>query len=131
MNHGIALVPHFTFRGSVSDPNRAAPEWVVFDFASYADSKVFPASARLDIQCDDEVAFTGDARLLSPEASGSEGSTAQFLTAQIPFAQFSKMGKAKKVTIKLGSKDFKLAPESIESLRAMSAYLPPPPDQGR
>jgi hypothetical protein len=33
LNHGIALVPHFTFKGDVHDPNRVAPDWAVFDFA--------------------------------------------------------------------------------------------------
>jgi hypothetical protein len=131
MNQGIALVPHFTFKGSVGNPSGVAPDWVVFDFASYADRKIFPTSARLDIRCDEVLVFSGGARLLSPEDSGSEGSPAQFLTAQIPFSQFSQIGKAKKVKIKLGSKNFDLSPEDIESLRAMSAYSPPPQEQSR
>jgi hypothetical protein len=131
LNHGIALVPHFTFKGNVNDANRVAPDWVVFDFASYADRKVFPASGRLDIRCDQIVVFSGTARLLLPQDSASDGSTAQFLTAQIPFAQFSKIGKASQVRIKLGSKNFDLAAEDIESLRAMSAYIPQPHDEAR
>jgi hypothetical protein len=131
MNHGIALVPHFTFKGNLRDSNRIAPDSVVFDFASYADRKVFPADAKLDIRCDEVVVFSGSARLLSPQDSASEGSTAQFLTAQIPFAQFSKMGKARQVRLKLGIKDFDLSPEDIDSLREMSAYLPQPQSETR
>jgi hypothetical protein len=131
MNHGIALVPHFTFKGNLRDSNRIAPDSVVFDFASYADRKVFPADAKLDIRCDEVVVFSGSARLLSPQDSASEGSTAQFLTAQIPFAQFSKMGKARQVRLKLEIKDFDLSPEDIDSLREMSAYLPQPQSETR
>jgi hypothetical protein len=131
LNHGIALVPHFTFKGNVHDANRVAPDWVVFDFASYADRKVFPASARLDIRCDQIVVFSGTARLLLPQDSGSDGNTAQFLTAQIPFAQFSKIGKASQVRINLGSRDFDLSSEDVGSLHAMSAYIPQPHDEAR
>lgn len=126
MNHGIALVPHFTFKGNVHDANRVAPDSVVFDFASYADRKTFPASARLDILGDGLAVFSGTATLLTPQDSGSEDSTAQFLTTQIPFAQFAKIGQAREVKLKLGSKDFVLSRKDIDDLRAMSDYIPHP-----
>jgi hypothetical protein len=129
MNHGIALVPHFTLKGNLRDANRSLPESVVFDFASYADSKVFPADARLDIRCDEVGVFSGSARLLTPQDSGSEGSTAQFLTAQIPVPQFSKMGTARQVKLKLGSKDFELSTEDVKALRTMSGYLSQPHEE--
>ena len=126
MNHGIALVPHFTFKGNVSDATRNPPDAVVFDFASYADAKVFPGNAMLNIRFDGTVVFSGSARLLTPQDSASEGSTAQFLTAQIPVAQFSKIGTARQVELKLGGKDFELSTEDVKALRTMSLYISQP-----
>lgn len=128
LNHGIAMVPHFTVHGNVHDSNSklGAPSVVVVDFASYADRKIFSEKAKLEIRCDGVTAFSGSALLLMPQDSGSEGSTAQFLEAQIPIQQFSKMGSSREVKIKLGGKAFALSPEDIDALRAMSAYAPLP-----
>jgi hypothetical protein len=128
LNHGIAMVPHFTVAGNVYDSNSklGVPSLVVVDFASYADRKIFPENATLEIRCDGVPAFSGNALLLTPQDSGSEGSTAQFLEAQIPIQQFAKMGSSREVKIKLGSKAFALSPEDINALRAMSAYAPLP-----
>ena len=133
MNHGIALVPHFTITGNARDTTSklVAPDWVGFDFASYADRKVFTGNSRLEIRGDDVLAFTGNARLLTAQDSGSEVSSAQFLTAQIPFQQFSKIANAEDVRIKLGTKEFQLSPEDVKSLRAMRAYVPQPHGEGR
>jgi hypothetical protein len=133
MNHGIALVPHFTITGNAQDTKSklVAPDWVGFDFASYADRKIFAGTPKLEIRCDDVLAFTGEARLLAAQDSGSDGSTAQFLTAQIPFQQFSKIANAQDVRIKLGSKQFQLSAEDVNSLRAMRAYVPQPHGEGR
>ena len=129
MNHGIALVPHFAFKGNARDATRRAPDSVVFDFASYADTKVFPGDAPLNIRFDGIVVFSGTARLLTPQDSASEGSTAQFLTAQIPAAQFSKIGTARQVELKLGGKDFELSTEDVKALRAMSLYISQPHEE--
>ena len=126
LNHGIALVPHFTFKGNVTDANRSLPDAVVFDFASYADAKVFSANVTLNIRCDEIVVFLGSARLLTPQDSAREGSTAQFLTVQIPVAQFSKIGTARQVGLKLGGKDFELSTEDVKALRTMSLYISQP-----
>src|SRR5882724_5367049 len=83
LNHGIAMVPHFTVAGNVHDSNSklGEPSLVVVDFASYADRKIFPENTKLEIRCDGVPAFSGDALLLTPQDSGSEGNTAQFLEA--------------------------------------------------
>jgi hypothetical protein len=128
LNHGIAMVPHFTVAGNVHDSNSkpGVPSPVVVDFASYADRKIFPENAKLEIRCDGVPAFSGSALLLTAQDSGSKGGTAQFLEAQIPIQQFAKMGSSREVKIKLGSKAFALSPEDINALRAMSDYAPLP-----
>ncbi len=103
LNHGIAMVPHFTVAGNVQDSN----------------SKLGVPSLAVPT-------FAGDALLLTPQDSGSEGNTAQFLEAQIPMPQFAKMGSSREVKIKLGSRAFELSPEDINALRAMSDYAPLP-----
>lgn len=133
LNHGIAMVPHFTVAGNVHDSNSklGVPSQVIVDFASYADRKLFSGNAKLEIRCDGVLAFSGNALLLTPQDSGSERSTAQFLETQIPLQQFAKMGRSREVKIKLGNKAFELSPEDISALRAMSDYAPLPHSSAR
>jgi len=128
LNHGIALVPYFTAKGDARDPNGkvAAPAFVVFDFASYADRRIFSSDSDLEIVCDGKTDYSGKAHLLSPQNS-SEGNNAQFLTAQIPFAQFAKMGEASSLKVKLDATQFDVSPEAIAALRRMAAHVLPPP----
>jgi hypothetical protein len=127
LNHGIALVPYFTAKGDARDPNGkvAAPAFVVFDFASYADRRIFSSDSDMEIICDGTTCFSGKAHLLSPD-SGSQGNNAQFLTAQIPFAQFARMGEASSLKVKLDATQFDVSPEAIAALRRMAAYVIPP-----
>jgi len=131
LKQGIALVPYFTAKGDARDPNGkvAAPAFVVFDFASYADRRVFSSDSHLEIVCDGKTDFSGKAHLLSPQNS-SEGNNAQFLTAQIPFAQFAKMGEASSLKVKLDATQFDVSPEAIAALRRMAAHVLPPPGTG-
>lgn len=130
---GIALVPYFTVKGDARGPvkHAAPPSAVVFDFASYADQKAFSADAKLEILCDGKSDFSGKARLLLPKASGSEGSNAQFLTAEIPFYQFFRMAEARHVTVKLDNQQYQLSPEAIAALKRIAGYVVPPVDDGR
>ncbi|HEX7720883.1 MAG TPA: hypothetical protein VF397_01910 [Pyrinomonadaceae bacterium] len=128
LKQGIALVPYFTAKGDARAPNGkvAAPAFVVFDFASYADRRIFSSDSDLEIVCDGKTDFSGKAHLLSPQNSNSEGNNAQFLTAQIPFAQFAKMGEASSLKLKLDATQFDVGPEAIAALRRMAAYVTPP-----
>jgi hypothetical protein len=127
INHGIALVPHFTVSGDArqSDIPTTAPEWVVFDFASYADADkpVFSDNAKLEIYCDDRLALNGIARLISGKPSAKDESVGQFLSVQISFKLFKRMAESGNVEIVLGPKRFELSPDDIKALRAMSAYV--------
>src|SRR5712664_2113131 len=79
---GLRWFPTSRFRATreTRTAKQPPPELVGFDFASYADRKIFTAHTKLEIRCDDKLIFGGDARLLSPADSASDGSTAQFLT---------------------------------------------------
>lgn len=127
LNHGIALVPHFTASGNARDPNAKviAPAFVVFDFASYADRRTFSSDSDLEIISDGQTDFSGKAHLLLPDSAGASNN-AQFLTAQIPFEQFAKMGAAHSLKVKLNAREFDLGPEAITALRRMAAYAMPP-----
>lgn len=130
MNHGIALVPHFTVPGDArrSDTATTAPESVVFDFASYADKPFFSDNAKLEIYCDDRLALNGIARLMSGKPSGDDQNVGQFLSVQISFKLFKRMGESRNVRIVLGPKRFDLLPDDIAALGAMSAYVHQPGD---
>ena len=130
MNHGIALVPHFTVAGDArrSDTATTAPESVIFDFASYADEPFFPDNAKLEIYCDDRLAANGIARLMSGKPSDNDQSVGQFLSVQVSFKLFKKMGESRNVRIVLGPKRFDLLPDDIAALGAMSAYVHQPGD---
>lgn len=128
LNHGIAMVPHFTLSGNARDPTSSLgkPSPVVVDFACYGDRRLFTGDVKLEIHADDATIFSGNARLLTPRDSGSESSTAQFLEASIPFAKFWQIGIAQVVKIDLGSMKFELTPQEINLLQEMCAYAPPP-----
>ena len=130
MNHGIALVPHFTVAGDArqSDTATTAPESVVFDFASYADKPFFSDNAKLEIYCDNRLALNGIARLMSGKPSDNDQSVGQFLSVQISFKLFKRMGESRNVRIVLGPKRFDLQPDDIAALGAMSAYVHQPGD---
>jgi hypothetical protein len=130
MNHGIALVPHFTVPGDArrSDTATTAPESVVFDFASYADKPFFSDNAKLEIYCDDRLALSGLARLISGKPSEKDQGAGQFLSVQISFKLFKRMGESRNVRIVLGAKRFDLLPDDIAALGAMSAYVHQPGD---
>jgi len=126
LNHGIAMVPHFTVHGNLKAASNklAPPEFVTVDFASYADKKVFPADAKLAIDADDTKIFSGRARLLSSADSGAgNDSLPQFLTAEIPFPKFLRMANARQARIRLGSRDFPLTSEALDSLNEMCGYV--------
>ncbi len=125
MKHGIALVPHFTVAGDArqSDTPTIAPDSVVFDFASYAEKPAFPDNAKMEIYCDDRLALSGFARLISGKPSDHDEAAAQFLSARISFKLFKRMAESRNVRLTLGPKRFELLPVDIRALRAMSAYV--------
>ncbi len=130
INHGVALVPHFTVPGDArkSDMTTPAPESVVFDFASYADTPVFSDNAKLEIYCDDRLALSGFAPLISGKPSEKDQGVGQFLSVHISFKLFKRMAESRNVRIVLGPKRFELLPEDITALGAMSAYVHRPGD---
>jgi hypothetical protein len=130
MNHGIALVPHFTVAGDArrSDTATTAPESVVFDFASYADKPFFSDNAKLEIYCDDRLALSGLARLISGKPSEKDQGAGQFLSVQLSFKLFKRMAESRNLRIVLGHKRFDLLPDDIAALGAMSAYVHQPGD---
>lgn len=127
LDHGIALAPHFTVPGKLDPSGKAPmPKAVTFDFASYAKRKIFSKSSPLIIQGDDKAIYLGSAELLIPDVAGPNADSApQFLRAEVPFEQFVTIANAHKVRIKLGPKEFQLAPEDVRALRGMAAYVAP------
>jgi hypothetical protein len=125
INHGIALVPYFTVSGDARQSGNPiiAPESVVLDFASYADKPVFSDNAKLEIYCDDRLALSGTAGLISGKPSDKNEGEGQFLSTQISFKLFKRMAESRNVKIVLGPKGFELLPEDIRALAAMSAYV--------
>ena len=49
----------------------------------------------------------------------------------MPVAQFSKIGTARQVELKLGGKDFELSTEDVKALCAMSLYISQPHEETR
>jgi len=132
LNNGIALVPHFTVRGNARASRvAAAPEFVSFEFASYADKKVFHGNPALVIDGDRQTIFATKAQLLvSENAPTSNDGAPQFLNAQMPFPEFLRVAEASKVRIQLGNKKFDLSPEDLAALREMTIYVKRPDKNG-
>jgi len=128
LNHGLAMVPFFTTKGDARPSAQAAvaPRLVGLDFASYADQKLFSSNAKLEVMCDGNHGVPTIAVLLSPKDSGSEGSNAQFLTAQIPFDEFVRMGEARKVRVRLNNREYELGADEIAALKRMADFVVQP-----
>ena len=128
INRGVALVPHFTVSGDARILGAAtpAPDFVVFDFASYADKPAFKQSPALEIYCDGKSALKGVAQLVPTAASGMDETVGQFLSVQVPFKLLQHMANSKRVGIVLGQKQFELLPDDIHALARMTAYIPAP-----
>lgn len=126
INRGIALVPHFTVSGDarIRGAATAAPDFVVFDFASYADKPVFKESPALEVYCDGKLALKGVAPLVPTGATGMDESVGQFLSVHVSFKLLQRMGDSKRVRIVLGPRQFELLPDDISALARMTAYIP-------
>lgn len=126
INRGVALVPHFNVTGDARNLGTAtpAPEFVVLDFASYADKPSFKESPRLEIYCDEALALKGTAQLVPSSESGIDETVGQFLTVRTSFKLFQRMATSKRVRILLGQKEFSLSPADINALARMTAYVP-------
>lgn len=126
MKRGMALVPHYTVRGDARMLGAATtpPDFVVFDFASYADKPLFQQSPPLEIYCDGRLALKGVASLVPTAESGFDETVGQFLSAQVSFKLLQRMADSKRVRIVLGQKQFELLPDDIKALARMTAFVP-------
>ena len=121
MDRGVVLVPHFTVPGDARTLGQAttAPDFVVFDFAAYADQPTFHDTPALEVYCDDRSVWKGEASLVP-----TTGTVGQFLSVHVSFKLFQRMANSKRVRIVLGSKQFELLPDDITALKQMTAYVP-------
>lgn len=126
IKRGVALVPHYTVPGDARILGAATtpPEFVVFDFASYADKPLFQQSPPLEIYCDGRLALKGVASLVPTAESGFDETVGQFLSVQVSFKLLQRMAHSKRVQIILGQKKFELLPDDINALARMTAYVP-------
>lgn len=126
IDRGVALVPHFTVSGDARIRGAATtpPDFVVFDFASYADKPFFQQNPPLEIYCDGRLALKGVAALVPTAASGVDETVGQFLSVQVSFKLLHRMANSRRVRIVLGQKQFELLPDDINALARMTAYVP-------
>jgi hypothetical protein len=126
MDRGVVLVPHFTVTGDArqSGTVKSRPDFVVFDFAVYADQPTFHDTPALEVYCDDRSVWKGEASLVPTRDSGFDGTVGQFLSVHVSFKLFEQMANSRRVRIGLGSKQFELLPEDISALKKMTAYVP-------
>lgn len=126
IKRGMALVPHYTVRGDARTLGAATtpPDFVVFDFASYADKPLFQQNPPLEIYCDGRLALKGVASLVPTAESGFDETVGQFLSVQVSFKLLQRMADSKRVRIVLGQKQFELLPDDINALARITAYVP-------
>jgi hypothetical protein len=124
LDNGLALIPHFTVRGDATAPHHKLPppKSVTFEFASFAPKKVFNNDPKIVITGDGKTIFSDKARNLSAPTENKSGN--EFLSLEIPFAQFWQMTKATKVKLQLGSRDYPLTNTQLGEMRAMANYTP-------
>jgi hypothetical protein len=122
LNHGVALVPNFTLHGdaTTADHSMAAPRSVNFTFASYAPEKVFKTDVPFGITADGKMIYSSMAHNSSTTTEGGN----EFLTQMIPFPQFLEMTRARKASLKLADKEYRLTDRQLGGLRQMASYAP-------
>ena len=123
LEHGLALVPHFKVPGDATGVRRSSifPESVVFDFASYSDNSMFPGDAKITALADRSVVFETRDRF-----SGTRlptGGFTEFLQIEVPYPAFHQMVSGKKLTLRLGDREFELTNSQIKALRKMTEYV--------
>lgn len=112
---GVTVLPHFNTTGNVNVQRGKPPKTVQFDFASYSSTPRFAETVQF--------AFIADGKEVLKTKGTFYGNDAQFCYLPVPYSAFRKMIEARSLTIKVGAKEYPLAPFQFRAVREMGDYV--------
>jgi hypothetical protein len=123
MNYGLALASHFTVPGDATGVRRSSsfPQSVSFDFSSYSEKSIFPGEPKITALADGKVVFETSQQFSTSKSP--EGKFSEFLLLQVPYPAFRRMTAGKKLTLRLGDREYQLTEEQVKALREMTEYV--------
>jgi hypothetical protein len=113
--NGVTLLPHFKVTGDVRAEKSAPPKTVSFDFASYADKARFKDEV--------QISFIADGTPVVQTKGEFSGNNSQFCYLTVPYPAFKRIIAANELTIKVGDKEYALAPNQFAALQKMGEYV--------
>ena len=123
MNNGLALAPHFTVPGDATGIKRSAsfPQSVTFDFASYSEKSMFPGDTKITALTDGKAVFETSEQFATTQLPNFTFTA--FLKLEIPYPAFRRMIMGKKLTLRLGDREYQLTTAQLQGLREMTTYV--------
>lgn len=112
---GVTVLPNFKTPGDVRVQRGKPPKTVQFDFASYSSTPRFPETVPFT--------FIADGKEVLKTKGTFHGNDAQFCYLPVPYPAFRKMIEARSLTIKVGAKEYPLAPFQFRAVREMGDYV--------
>jgi hypothetical protein len=122
LNNGLVLLTHFTVPGDATGVKRSSsyPTIVSFDFSSYSEKSMFPGAPKITFLVDGKVAFETSEQF-STSKYGEQFS--EYLSLGIPYPAFRRMTAGKKLTLRIGDREYEFTGEQLAALREMTQYV--------
>jgi hypothetical protein len=122
LNYGLALLPHFTVPGDATGVRRSSsyPATVSFDFSCYSEKSMFPGAPKIMFLVDGKSAFETSEQF---STSKYDEKFSEYLSLRIPYPAFKHMTAGKKLTLRIGDREYEFTNAQLAALREMTEYV--------
>lgn len=122
LNNGLTLLTHFTVPGDATGLRRSSsyPAIVSFDFSSFSEKSMFPGAPKITFLADGKVAFETSEQF-STSKYGEEFS--ETLSLGIPYPAFRRMIGGKRLSLRIGDREYEFTSDQLAALREMTQYV--------
>lgn len=118
--NGVTCLPHFSVVGNIERGAGPATE-VNLDFASFGEKPRFPSLTKIVFVNDGKVVYQTTDQFSTSKVA--DGMFSEFLYLKIPPGAFKRITSGKDVTMRLGTKEYRLNDEQVLSLQKLATYL--------
>ena len=118
--NGVTCLPHFSVVGNIERGAGQASE-VSIDFASFGEKPRFPNLTKIVFETEGKVVYQATEQFSTSKLA--DGMFSEFLYLKVSPAAFKRIASSKDVTMRLGTKEYKLNDDQVVSLQRMSTYL--------
>ncbi len=121
-DNGLSVFPHFTVPGEVTaaDPSSTYPKEVRFDFSSTSEKSLFPGAPKITFLADDKVVYETTEQF---STSKFEDKFSEYLSLPVPYPVFLQMTNGRRLTMRIGDKEYPFSREHHDALLEMRAYV--------